>query len=589
MKNCFFACAVLAFAIPCCAQRPAFQVLAFYSTTVEPDHVLFARDALKVFPELAARNHFAFEATTDWNKLDNADPKQYQVVLWLDDSPHTAPQRMGFERYMKNGGAWMGFHFAGYNDESTHWPWFADFLGGVFYDNSWPPLPALLRADSPAQLLTENLPQTFLSPANEWYGWKPNPRQKNDVHVFLTLDPANYPIGFKDVLTSGDVPVAWTNIRYKMTYLNMGHGDKILSNPVQNRLIAKAIVWLGNRDRTVRNFVRTKPVTEEPLDGLEISPLAAAVNPKTGKAYVVDSRNNLVTVIDGANGSSSLVKVGMDPVAIAVNPETNKIYVTNKGSATVSVINGASNLVEATVRVGSLPYVLAVNSVTNKIYVSRTFSNTITVIDGATNAVTPVQAIQADSIAINPRTNKIYLLGWEDRTVTVLDAATNAVSKMPAGLHLWGSAVNPATNMLYVANAGSGSIGIIDGATGAVHTVNTGRIPCAVAVDSPRNRIYAVNYGDETLTAIDGASQSAIATVRVGPHPQAVAVDTKSNRIYVANTHGDSVTVIDGATHTVLATKPAGKNPFALAVDEIHNKIYAADMAGRNVTVIDGP
>ena len=46
---------------------------------------------------------------------------------------------------MKHGGAWVGFHFAGYNDESTHWPWFvSDFLDAVFLTNSWPPLPATL-------------------------------------------------------------------------------------------------------------------------------------------------------------------------------------------------------------------------------------------------------------------------------------------------------------------------------------------------------------------------------------------------------------------------------------------------------------
>jgi hypothetical protein len=35
-----------------------------------------------------------------------------------------------------------------------------------------------------------------------------------------------------------------------MIYMNMGHGahgEKIYSDPVQNRLFANAILWLGNR------------------------------------------------------------------------------------------------------------------------------------------------------------------------------------------------------------------------------------------------------------------------------------------------------------------------------------------------------
>ena len=65
-----------------------------------------------------------------------------------------------------------------------------------------------------------------------------------DVKVLLTLSPSNYPIGLKDVITSGNVPVVWTNTQYKMLYVNMGHGDKIFTSPIQNRLIENALLWL---------------------------------------------------------------------------------------------------------------------------------------------------------------------------------------------------------------------------------------------------------------------------------------------------------------------------------------------------------
>ncbi|HEX4167253.1 MAG TPA: ThuA domain-containing protein [Bryobacteraceae bacterium] len=574
----------LSLAVACLGQQPKFKVLAFYSTTVEPDHVLFAHDALKLFPEIARENHFTFEATTDWNQLNETNLKRYQLILWLDDSPHTTAQQKAFEKYMANGGGWMGFHASGYNDKDSGWPWFAEFLGGVFYDNSWPPLPGILRVDARENPVTKNIPAKFLSPTNEWYGWKPNPRSNQDIRVLLTLDSSNYPLGLKDVLTDGDLPVVWTNTKYKMIYLNIGHGDKIFTSLVQNRLITNAVLWLGSKGASAKAWTANTPAAGGPPEGAQISPLAAAVNPKTGKAYVLDSHNGTVTLFGGTNGSSSSIKVGMEPVAIAVNSDSNKIYVSNKGSGTVSVIDGATNSVTATVHIGSLPYVLAVNPVSNKIYVSRTFSNTIAVIDGATNAVTPIKAIQADSIAVNPRTNKIYLLEWEDKTVTVIDGATNAVNKIPGGLHLWGSAANPVTNKLYVANAGSGIVTIIDGATGAASTVKTGSIPCAIALDTFRNKAYVVNYGSDSVTVIDGATHSALATIKVGAHPQAIAFDSKNNRVYVANTHGDSVSIIDGETNSLTATKAAGKNPFALAVDEAGGNIYAADMSGQAVT-----
>lgn len=228
------------------AESKSFHVLALYSRQVEADHVLFAEQALRFFGELAIKEGFECTPSTNWDDLNPATLSRYQVVLWLNDSPQTEPQRAAFQKYMTGGGAWLGFHAAAYNDADTHWPWFVDFLGGaVFYGNSWPPLPATLRVDDRTHPVAQDLPATYKSPANEWYIWRPDPRDNPDVKVLLTLDPSNYPLGLKDVLVSGDLPVVWTNQRYRMIYMNMGHGDQIFSDPEQNRLFANALRWLG--------------------------------------------------------------------------------------------------------------------------------------------------------------------------------------------------------------------------------------------------------------------------------------------------------------------------------------------------------
>ena len=236
---------------PVAANDPGFKVLAFYSTDVEPDHVHTANDALAFYRDLAAKNNFVFDATTDWAKLNEKDLKPYRLILWLNNFPQTPEQRAAFEQYMEHGGGWIGFHVAGYNDETTKWPWFVNFMGGaVFYSNNWPPLPAKLVVDDHTSPVTKDLPATFMSPANEWYLWKPSPRLNKNVQVLVTLDPSNYPIGVKDVIPSGDLPVVWTNTKYKMIYVNMGHGangEKIYSDPTQNQLFANAILWLGNQ------------------------------------------------------------------------------------------------------------------------------------------------------------------------------------------------------------------------------------------------------------------------------------------------------------------------------------------------------
>lgn len=230
------------------SQSAPFNVLAFYSTNVERDHVDFAEQALRFFSHVAKEDHFKFAFTTNWDDMNGARLEHVDVVLWLNDAPHTGKQRAAFEQYMERGGGWIGFHAAGYNDSDTHWPWFVQFFGGaVFYGNNWPPLPATIRVDDKASPVTRRLPPLFESPANEWYSWLPSPRTNKDVKVLLTLDASNYPLGFKDTLTSGDIPVVWTNTKYRMIYMNMGHGDKIFTNPQQNDLFENALLWLRDR------------------------------------------------------------------------------------------------------------------------------------------------------------------------------------------------------------------------------------------------------------------------------------------------------------------------------------------------------
>ena len=117
----------------------------------------------------------------------------------------------------------------------------------MFYTNNWPVLPAKLTIDDRKHPVTNGLPATYEAPANEWYLWKPSPRLNKDVRVLATLDPSNYPIGQKDIITEGDLPVVWTNTKYRMLYINMGHGPLVYGDPTQNKLFENAILWLGNK------------------------------------------------------------------------------------------------------------------------------------------------------------------------------------------------------------------------------------------------------------------------------------------------------------------------------------------------------
>jgi len=239
------------------AQFPRFRALAFYSNHVEPAHVEFAHDAIRYFQDLTIGDGFVFDTTSTMADLHAEKLQDYSVIIMLNDFPHSAEQRAAFEEYMKQGGGWLGFHVAAYNDRDTHWPWLLEFLGGgMFYRNNWPPMPAKLVVDVPDHPVTKGLPESFISPENEWYQWQPSPRENKDIQVLMSLSPDNYPLGLKDIVPDGDLPVVWTNTKYRMLYMNMGHGNRIFTDPAQNMLIIAGLRWVVASDKKGNVFER---------------------------------------------------------------------------------------------------------------------------------------------------------------------------------------------------------------------------------------------------------------------------------------------------------------------------------------------
>ena len=239
------------------AKAPRFKALIYYTQHAEEAHVQFAEQATTFFKKLNYGDGFVLDITTDFSKYPYEKLKEYNVIIMLNTSPNTKAERDAFEQYMENGGGWVGFHAAAYNDKNTHWPWFVKFLGGgAFYCNNWPPQPVLVEVDNEEHPVTKNLPASFVAPASEWYQWTPSPRQNKDVEVLLSLSPKNYPLGIKDVVNFGDFPIVWSNKNYRMIYLNMGHGDEEFIDGTQNLLLVNAFRWVVSKDKSGNPFLK---------------------------------------------------------------------------------------------------------------------------------------------------------------------------------------------------------------------------------------------------------------------------------------------------------------------------------------------
>ena len=264
-----------------CTRKPAFRVIAFFTAKEDQAHISFVREAERWFPEMAAKYRFTYDATSDWRNLNAEFLAAYHVVVFLDTRPEEPAQRAAFQTYMEHGGAWMGFHFAGFaltpSAYPANWDWYHNtFLGsGSYVSNTWRPTSAMLRVEDRNHPATHNLPETFKSSPNEWYRWENDLRQNPDIHILLSIDSSSFPLGtgpkVHEIWHSGYYPVVWTNKNYKMLYLNMGHNDMdyehkygatnqtlsyTLNNTIQDQLIIDGLLWLGDREKKAPRAVR---------------------------------------------------------------------------------------------------------------------------------------------------------------------------------------------------------------------------------------------------------------------------------------------------------------------------------------------
>ncbi len=227
------------------ASAPRFKALLYYTTHAEEAHVQFAQQTVDFFKRLTWGEGYILEVTTDFSQYSYESLKEFDVIIMPDGSPGKSEERKVFEQYMENGGGWLGFHASAYNDKNTNWPWLVNFLGGgVFYCNNWPPQPVLVNVDNQKHPVTKNLPGSFVVPASEWYQWNPSPRKNPDVEVLVSIAPENYPLGIKDVVSFGDWPIVWSHKKYRMIYLNMGHGDEEYTDATQKLLFINAFRWV---------------------------------------------------------------------------------------------------------------------------------------------------------------------------------------------------------------------------------------------------------------------------------------------------------------------------------------------------------
>lgn len=235
------------------------NVLGFYHGDHEADHISFVEEANKWFPKVGANHSFTYTSTNDWSQLNEGNLKKYQVVMFLDGQPNNLIEKNAFEKYMENGGGWMGFHVSAFTTNSSKWSWYhTTFLGsGPFVSNTWWPTNTTLKTESRNHVATKSLPEKWISSVSEWYSWANDLRNQSHIEILASIDPSSFPLGTDPNQSwyNGYYPVIWSHKKYKMVYCNFGHNlmdyaknqgkSSTFESQTQNKFVLDSLEWLA--------------------------------------------------------------------------------------------------------------------------------------------------------------------------------------------------------------------------------------------------------------------------------------------------------------------------------------------------------
>ncbi len=180
---------------------------------------------VKAVKQLGEENNFSVTWTEDPYSFSYENLSSYDAVIFLNTTLDVLDdaRQDEFERYIQNGGGFVGIHSAA--DTEYDWPWYGDLVGAWF--NSHPNNPNV--RDATVIVVDHNHPATtHLSGnwdrADEWYNFK---YFFEDTNKLLKLDTDSY----EGSEHPGNHPVSWFH-EYdggRAFYTALGHTSESFS------------------------------------------------------------------------------------------------------------------------------------------------------------------------------------------------------------------------------------------------------------------------------------------------------------------------------------------------------------------------
>eukprot|EP00898_Chlorokybus_atmophyticus_P004789 jgi/Chlat1/5310/Chrsp35S05199 len=188
--------------------------------------------------------------------ITDASLAKYKAVVFCmttGDVLNTT-QQGALQRFIRNGGGWMGIHSA--SDTEYDWPWYGRLVGAYFDYHVPGEYPASVRVtpwSRGRRLVGTRLPAVW-NRTDEWYNFRSNPRGK--VLVLATLDERTYSGGSM----GADHPIIWCHDfdGGRAWYTAMGHAATAYSEVYFRQHLLAGINYVLN----VKGFRHTSTVND---------------------------------------------------------------------------------------------------------------------------------------------------------------------------------------------------------------------------------------------------------------------------------------------------------------------------------------
>jgi cytochrome c len=237
---------ILAFALAAAnqgsdAQKPRFRALVFSRVTNYYHESI--PSGIAAIRKLGTEHRFEVVASDDPAQFNDQQLATFDVVVFnnTNSTPKAgallnADQRASFQKYIRNGGGFVGIHSA--SGTERDWEWYGQLMGAFFKVH--PDIQELtVNVEDPGHPSTRNLPRTWRR-TEEPYDFLTNPRGR--VRVLAAYDPASY----KGHTMGADHPIAWCHVFEggRSWYTAMGHAPSAYTDePLFIQHLLGGIEW----------------------------------------------------------------------------------------------------------------------------------------------------------------------------------------------------------------------------------------------------------------------------------------------------------------------------------------------------------